>query len=162
MADIKLLGNGDLSWNRVQSPSYFELERFQAVKSGTLKSIRVYLDGGSAGVKVALYSDNSGSPNALLVSATASCVNGWNTISVSDVSIVSGTYYWIGHITDDYRLPAYNSGGTAKYKSATYSTFSFPDPAGTGFTNDTWTFAHAGWGAEGGAVGNPMFAYAQQ
>ena len=154
MADVKLLGNGDLSWNRPQSPSYFELERFQAVKSGTLKSIRVYLDGGSAGVKVALYSDNSGSPNALLVSATAACTTGWNTINVSDVSIVSGTYYWIGHITDNYYLPAYNSGGTALYKAASYSSFTFPNPAGTGFTKDTWTFAHAGWGAEsaGGAV----------
>ena len=107
------------------------------------------------------HSDNSGSPNALLVSATAACVNAWNTINVSDVSIVSGTYYWIGHNTDNYYLPAYNSGGTAKYKSATYSTFSFPDPAGTGFTNDTWTFAHAGWGAES-AAGNPLLIYAQQ
>lgn len=154
MADVKLLGNGDLSWNQYQSPSYFQLDKFQAVKSGTLKSIRVYLDGGSAGVKVALYSDNAGSPNALLVSATAACVNGWNTISVSDVSIVSGTNYWIGHNTDNYWVRAIGSGGTAMYKSASYSAFTFPNPAGSGFTGDTWSYALAGWGAEsaGGAV----------
>ena len=158
MADVKLLGNGDLSWNDTQSPGYFELERFQAVKSGTLKSIRVYFYGSNGvGVKVAIYSDNSGSPNALLASGSAKCNAGWNTISVSDVAIVSGTYYWLGHVfqPDKYSwIYAKTSGGTALYKTATYSSFTFPNPAGTGFTNDTWTFAHAGWGAEsaGGAV----------
>lgn len=162
MADIKLLGNGDLSWNQYQSPSYFQVEKFKAVKSGTLKSIQVYFDGGSGNAKVAIYSDSSGSPNALLASASGACVNGWNTINISDVTIVSGTYYWLAHNVDCYWLRGVGSGGTAKYKAATYSSFSFPNPAGTGFTDDSWSYAHAGWGAEGGAAGNPMFAYAQQ
>ena len=156
MADIKLLGNGDLSWNDTQAADYFELERFQAVKSGTLKSILVYHYGvGGVGTKVAIYSDNAGSPNALLASGAGSCAAGWNTISVADVSIVSGTYYWLAHIfePDEYTwIRAITSGGTSLYKAATYSTFSFPNPAGTGFTDDTWSYAHAGWGAEATAA----------
>ena len=154
MADIKLLGNGDLSWNASQSSGYFELEKFQAVAAGTLKSIRVYFAGGSGNVKVAIYSDSSGSPNALLASATAACSAGWNTISVSDVSIVSGTYYWLAHITDCGFLRAVSSGGVAKYKFTSYSKFSFPNPAGSGFSSDDCTYALAGWGAEsaGGAI----------
>ena len=121
MADIKLLGNGDLSWDDHQYHGYFELEKFQAVKSGTLKSIRVYLNGGSGNVKVALYSDNSGSPNALLVSGSGACAPGWNTISVSDYSIILGTYYWIGHITDCDYIQSKYGGGTSKYKSGILS-----------------------------------------
>ena len=99
MADIKLLGNGDLSWNQTQSDNYFQLEKFQAVKSGTLKSIRLNFAGsGSGNAKVAIYSDSSGSPNALLASGSGACVVGWNTIPVSDVAIVGGTYYWLAHI----------------------------------------------------------------
>ena len=151
MADVKFFGNDGLAWDHTQSPSYFQLERFQAALSGTLKSIRVYVTG-SENVKVALYSDNAGSPNALLASSgSTAVVSGWNTISISDVSIVSGTYYWIGHNTDNYYLQAYGSGGKALYKSATYSSFTFPNPAGSGFTSDTWRFAHVAYGVEGGA-----------
>lgn len=160
MADIKLLGNGDLSWNQSQSDNYFQVEKFQAVASGTLKSIRLYFSGaGSGNAKVAIYSDSSGSPNALLASASGACAAGWNTINISDVTIVSGTYYWLAHVVlcDSY-LQAVGSGGVSKYKSVTYSTFTFPDPAGTGFTNDTWSYAHAGWGAESGGSIVPILA----
>lgn len=154
MADIKLLGSGDRVWNDRQYDNYFEVEKCQAVASGTLKSIRISASG-TIEAKVAIYADNSGSPGSLLaaVNTGTACAAGWNTINISDVSIVKDTYYWLSHIQtggNTFGVNAYYATGQpVKYKSATYSTFTFPDPAGTGFSADNYFFAHAGWGAEG-------------
>ena len=161
MADIKLVGNGDLSWNSGQSDYYVELERFQAVASGVLKSIRVY-SGNACAVKVAIYADSSGSPGALLaaVNTATSCVNGWNTINISDVTILSGSYYWLAHTQQSGtgRVQGKNSGGNCKYTTATFSTFTFPDPAGSGYASESYTWALAGWGAESsGSAVIPLF-----
>ena len=159
MADVKLLGKDGSDYNAAQSAGYFELEKFQAVKSGTLASIKVHSIYLSGKIKVAIYADNAGSPGALLAAASeASIVSGWNTISISgSVAIVSGTYYWLAHNTDtESLLSAKSSGGTALYKSATYSSFSFPDPAGSGFTGDSYTYFVYGWGAESGGSIVPL------
>ena len=165
MADIKLLGNGDLSWNTNQSAGYFEIERFQAVASGTITMIKIY-GYTKTNIKLAIYSDNAGAADALLASTTGyvNATDSWFAISFPQTSVSAGSYYWLAHCVEGNYTPyAISSGGTAKYKSVLYSSFTFPNPAGSsGWTDDTWTFAHAGWGAEGGAAGNPMFAYAQQ
>jgi hypothetical protein len=73
---------------------------FTASASGTADSAALYLDATSsaAGVLVGLYSDSSGSPGALLGTATISVpVSGWNSANfASSINITAGTQYWIG------------------------------------------------------------------
>lgn len=154
MTDIKLLGNDDLSWAAVWASNYLVMQQFTAGASGTLKSIRIRTTG-NANVVVAIYADSSGSPGSLLVSsASTAVVSGWNTITVPDQAIVSGTVYWLAMDSDTTiasRITTTNV--ITKYKSATYSGFSFPNPAGTGFsTYTTRNLAIAGWGEEAGAA----------
>jgi hypothetical protein len=70
-----------------------------ASASGTLSSISVYIDSGSAAtnVKVGLYSANGTHPGTLLTQGTISTPTPgtWNTASVTNVSVVAGTTYWI-------------------------------------------------------------------
>lgn len=153
MADVKLVGNDDSAFGSYEPKNYFYLQKFSANATGTLKSLRVKVTG-SCNIKIAIYADSSGEPGSLLASAGATaCTSGWNTINVSDVSITSGTNYWIGFDSDTllYGVACVtnSSGKVVRSKSATYSTFTFPDPAGTGFSTTTsHDIGLAGWGEE--------------
>ena len=155
MADIQLIGSSPATKNYAQSANYIELERVQAIASGTLKYLKVY-SGLSAKIKTAIYADSSGSPAALLAASTEHTLSaGSNTVTMPDLAIVLGTYYWIGHIVDTANSTyGYYTGGTSKYKGATYSGFSFPNPAGTGYSNEDATWDLVGWGVEsaGGSI----------
>ena len=158
MADIQLIGSSPASLSYAQSANYIELERVQAVASGTLKYLKVKC-GASCKIKTAIYADSSGSPGALLAASTEQSLTGStppaeNTVTMPDLAIVSGTYYWIAHIVDTAGGTFGNSGsGTSKYKSQTYSGFSFPNPAGTGYSSETATWSLVGWGtAPGGSI----------
>jgi hypothetical protein len=118
--------------------SYLYSTRFQCSSDSTVSEIQIY--SGSAGAaKVALYSDNAGSPDSLIVAnetGTAISASQWNVISIADTSVTNGTYYWIAAVVlgyDDIRFTT--TGGTSKYLSGqTYSTFTFPStyPASSG------------------------------
>ena len=158
MADIQLIGSSPASLTYAQSANYIELERVQAVASGTLKYLKVK-SGASCKIKAAIYADSSGSPGALLVASTEQSLTGStppvvNTVTMPDLAIVLGTYYWIAHIVDKANGTYGNSdSGTSKYKGATFSGFSFPDPAGSGFSSETATWDLVGWGtAPGGSI----------
>jgi len=76
-------------------------EAFQAsaVGCGTVASITMYLDAGSTAgkVTVGIYADSGGHPGILLGQggSTQLVPNAWNTISISPVSVTTGTKYWI-------------------------------------------------------------------
>lgn len=151
MASEILVGNSSSTGSGCTG-SYFYLGRFQAVKSKTgATEFRVYA-GSSGNVKVAVYADSSGEPGALLGynNTSQAVVAGWNTLTVSSVDIVSGTYYWLAVNTDGGdRCRRDSAGGTIRYKAATYSSFTFPDPAGSGFTSSTYLITLAVWGEAG-------------
>ena len=158
MADVKLVGSSPATLTYAQSANYIELERVQAVASGTLKYLKVK-SGASCKIKAAIYADSSGSPGALLVASTEQSLTGStppvvNTVTMPDLAIVLGTYYWIAHIVDKANGTYGNSdSGTSKYKSQTYSGFSFPNPAGTGYSSETANWYLEGWGtAPGGSI----------
>ena len=164
MADIQLIGATPATKNYPQSANYIEMERVQAIASGTLKYLKVY-SAASAHIKTAIYADSSGSPAALLVASTEqSVVSGSNTVTMPDLAIVSGTYYWIAHIIDAANGTYGNyTGGTSKYKSQTYSGFSFPNPAGTGYSSEDATWDLVGWGAApGGSIVPILNQYRQR
>ena len=103
MANILLFGNEDTKFDAGSTEERFRMSRFQAVASGTAKTLKHYTGLGQGKCKLALYADSSGSPGALLASTaeiTANAFQTWFEASISDVSIVSGQYYWISWITD--------------------------------------------------------------
>jgi len=142
----KLLGADDAS-GIGENPNYFFLGRFQAEASGTMTEFRVK-SGVSGNVKCAIYQDNGGEPGVLIIAMnTGQAVTGgqWNTLNFTPTSITSGTYYWLAVCWDTAGALQDFSGGSSKYKSVTYSTFTFPDPAGGGFSTQSWTLLEAGW-----------------
>jgi hypothetical protein len=146
----KLIGADDASGGN-EGANYFLLTRFQAVASGPMSEFRVKSNA-NGNVKCALYQDNAGEPGALITAMNtgqAVTAGGWNTLNFTSTSITSGTYYWLAICFDTGGAVQYISGGTWRGKSATYSTFTFPDPAGSGFSSGAYTDLEAGWGETG-------------
>ena len=148
---VKLFGYDDGTIDNVTGGDYFCLYKYTAVASGTCSEIKVKV-AASISIKAAVYADNSGEPGARLAKqdTPAACVTGWNTIALeANCSIVSGTDYWLAFISSAAQVGYDSAAGVMRYKAATYSTFTFPDPAGTGFTTLTSTNGFiAGWGVE--------------
>jgi hypothetical protein len=144
---FKIIGADDVSGSN-STANRFALTRFQCVASGTMAEFRVK-SGTSGNVKYAIYADNSGEPGSLITAMNTgqAVVSGWNTLTFTSTPLVSGTYYWLAVCFDTTgALLYYATGGTYRYKSATYSSFTFPDPAGSGFTTASTYQIEAGWG----------------
>lgn len=148
---IKLVGYDDATIGGTTGKNAFHLYNYTAVASGTCIEIRVK-SSDSANIKVAIYADNNGEPGARLAKQDTSTpiIAGWNTIALeSSCQIIIGNNYWIGFNADISKVGQDISTGKLRYKKATYSTFTFPDPAGTGFGSYTTTNGIiAGWGDE--------------
>ena len=142
----KLLG-ADNATGLDEVVGYFRLTRWQAVASGYMTEFRVKA-GASGYVKCALYQDNNGEPGALITAMNTgqAVVAGWNTLSFTSTWVNSGTPYWLGVCFDVQGAVQYIDGGTYRYRAATYSTFTFPDPAGSDFTSGAYSDLTAGWG----------------
>lgn len=132
--------------------NYLYHARFQAIASGVGAVFKVFcLVPGN--VKIAIYSDSGTYPNALLaVNNTGQAVTaGWNNLTIPNVNIVSGTYYWLAFITDTSGAVARSANsGTYRYVAATYSTFSFADPAPVGLSLGVTESLVAVWTSDSG------------
>ena len=108
--------------------------RFQAGSSFTPTQMKVYLANAVTGrMKLAIYSDSSGSPSDLL-KGTNEINNpgtGWITFTLTSSQVItSGTYYWLAIWCDAAYTPkGETSGGTSRYKALTYG--SWPSPIGS-------------------------------
>ncbi len=120
VAEDLLLGTTQTYWDSASGSGTTYYNKFQAV-AGTAGSIRVNL-AGSSNVRVALYSDSSGSPGTVLATGSLSGISGWNTIPLNvTVSVTGAAYYWIGVQVDTAsRLNVKNSTGTCKTTSEVY------------------------------------------
>jgi hypothetical protein len=126
---------GSTSNNGSFSPPTDQLymARFQATATGTLNSLKVFTAVAAHKCKLAIYSESNSLPSTLLAATgEITTVFGWNTGSISNVTITSGTYYWIAIAADaNFNYQNQSTGGTYRNKSITYSGFNFPDPAGS-------------------------------
>jgi len=150
----KLVGFDDIGvGGNVQD--YFVLNKYTAVASGNMTEFKVYsLANGNA--KVALYADNSGEPGTLITAMNtgqAVTADQWNALTFTSTAITDETDYWLAFNIDTTGAVSYSgdTGSVRRYKSVAYSGFSFPNPAGTGFSGDTYDTCVAGWGTTGGA-----------
>jgi hypothetical protein len=145
---VKLVGTDDTTPAGYGAANYLTMCRFQAIASGNM--IQFYIHSGGIGnIKCALYADNGGEPGSLITAMNTgqSLTTGWISVNFMSTAITLGTYYWLACVFDSAINPYLNAGtGTRRYKLVTYSTFTFPDPAGTGYTADTYNHVIAGWG----------------
>jgi len=150
---VKLVGADDIATDSWCTGIYFYLCTFTAVASGSMTGFRVKSTL-AGNVKCALYADNAGEPGALITAMNtgqAVTAGQWNTLSFTSTPITNGVTYWLAVNTQgspDYQQVLAKTGATAytRYKAVTYSTFTFPDPAGTGFSSWNGYLMTAGWG----------------
>ena len=85
-------------------------------------------------------------PYSTPVSTSTPVVAGWNQISITSTPVTAGTAYWLAFISDSRCVGYIVPGGIGRYRSASYSGFTFPSSAGSGFSS--WDGYHliAGWG----------------
>jgi len=146
--EVKLVGADDATPDVTNiSSDFIVLAKFTAVATGTMTQFRIRMKG-SGNVQVGIYSDNAGAADALLNSVgSTAVVSGVNIITFPSTSIISGTDYWLAYNCDtsDTIGVIANGLGMTEYKALTYGT-AFPNPAGAGYTTDSWTNLEAGWG----------------
>jgi hypothetical protein len=122
--------------------------RFQAGSSFTANNIQINLATGITGkMKVAIYSDNNGSPSSLLVGSNeiTNPSSGWVTFTLTKGQpITSGTYYWLAVWSNvQYTPRAQATGGTARYITNTYGAWPNPLTGTKGpYTNKDSIFAY--------------------
>ena len=124
--------------------------RFQAGTTGTITEFKIKCTAAGQ-AKVAIYADDSGSPGARLAynNTAQDTVVGWNTLSIPSLAITSSSYYWLAVANNTNGVACYNSAvaGTVKYNSPiAFSTFSFPDSAGSFSFSWNKEMLFAGWG----------------
>ena len=138
-----VIGTGEKTWTADGgNATQLRAQKFLAV-AGTLQNIKIKCDQNVA-VKVAIYSDNAGSPDALIAySAYTNAVTGWNTISLNTTATLTATYYWLAmKIETSSSLYYIATGGTTKTVAAPFaSDFPATFPASTDLEYD---FAIAG------------------
>jgi hypothetical protein len=148
MADIKLIGNDDGVYSLFLSANFYYYQRFTAIQSGRLSSIRVK-SSKDAGVAVAIYSDIGDLPNNCMSSVgTTSISAGWNNIQMSPVSIVSGTMYWLAVNTNTSSAIFRNSSGhNTKSADGAFTSWANSPQYLSSFSDRD--IAIAGWGSTG-------------
>ena len=148
--DDKLIGVADdVAGTASQNGSKFILARFQANKTGKLEIFRMYCWGSDGYVKVALYADSGGetpTPTTRMSAANQSqqqvvTKNQWNNISFwrnEAQEVSAGTDYWLAANASSNSIITYKAEPSKSVMRAeAFDFFSFPDPAGTGFTGAT-------------------------
>jgi len=107
----------------------------------TVNSLQIYMGSGTNchGV-LGIYSDNAGSPGALLTQSNAMLMtSGWNTFAVPNTVLAPGTY-WLSASFDSGTANFFYSnagGGGLLWKTFSYNG-SMPSAPGSGFTGYGW------------------------
>ncbi|WP_391572443.1 hypothetical protein [Cohnella sp.] len=107
----------------------------------TATNLNLYVASGAAGkVRMALYSDNSGNPGALLAETPEiTLYNGWNQGTIPSTALTEDTPYWLVFVLSQTgNVLTYNP--PVQYTSYTYPT-SLPAAAPTGLTSNGGTYA---------------------
>lgn len=116
---------------------------YTASTSGSVGHLTVYLDAANSATRVllALYTSTGTDPGTLLTQGTLSAPasGGWNTVSVSAVTVSSGTKYWIAALvpvgTGALDLRSKSSGGSSSELSAQTNMASLPPTWSSGSTS---------------------------
>lgn len=123
---------------------------FQSSYSGVITDFRV-LANASGNIKVSVYEGTNWDTATLLSSEdTGTAVtSGTNDIAITNFNVVASNYYWLAGNSDTNNVITFSAaaGGVFRQKAATYSTFTAPDPPGSGYSSAgvVLRFAALGW-----------------
>lgn len=145
LQNIKLVGNEESSSTLIGqdgtanygfAANNISLTKYTTTNGGVISSLFVCCNS-TANVRIGIYSDNSGSPDALLAqSAVSPVLTGINEIQLgADVQLNPSTDYWLAFNQDTLGAVCVLSGaGIGRYKNLPIAS-SFPASAGTGYTS---------------------------
>lgn len=131
-----------------------QFNKWTASYSTNIEQIKVYSKS-TCNIKLAVYNDSAGSPGTKLYDCgvVAVTANQWNTVTIgTPFAVTSGTVYWFGYISQNVGGVAYDSGGSAVYKTVegqTYAGWTFgdnPSPLST-WSNTSFSIYAMGQGA---------------
>lgn len=150
---VKLIGNDTLTGSAHYTTGIVVYQKSTALSSALLTEIRISAIH-ATNAMFAVYTDNAGEPGTLLASTSSAAVGiGDNTIPIGSISLVSGSAYWLGHHSNSATVLMQSTGGiNMRWKVASYSGFSWPNPP-SGLTARTdYSFQVSGWGTVGGRM----------
>src|SRR5438105_2807084 len=129
---------GDTGTDGSAWDAFVRVWQITASATGNLSSVGIDIqNAGSGNVRTAIYTDSAGAAGTLLgASADTVPSTGWNDLSVTGVSIVAGTPYWIGFQAANNTLHVYKTVATVAslyYFSQAYGAF----PTTPAWTNQT-------------------------
>lgn len=148
MATFRLVGTTN-DEGLVSNDDTVQLVKHTAEASGLITEFKVYSTA-NGNVKVAIYSDDNGEPGTRLTyNDTGQAVSSgqWNTLSIPELEVTSGTVYWLAAIcdTDDSLARYVDAGQVRRNKSEEYDTFGWPTTL-SGLSNASNGISLAGWG----------------
>jgi Bacterial Ig domain/Purple acid Phosphatase, N-terminal domain len=130
-----LVGDSIVQTDRlVLAAGQASLYQYVASQSGQASLVHVYVDAGSTAplLRVAVYSDKNGVPDAILSQGSAPALAaGWISVNIPPVALLESTRYWIGVLnplgTGSLSLRQAPNGGSS-VASAQTSLAAFPQP----------------------------------
>jgi hypothetical protein len=161
MSSLLVGSTTEYTTNNVLNVLYFIKSQAVASASGATE-FRVYCSN-SGNVKVGVRADSTGEPGTLMgYNDSAQAVSsGWNVLTVSGNNISSGTYYWLGILSDQGVVRRETSGGTSRYVSLGYFTsYAFPTSPEAWDASANHVFSIGLWGETGS--GTPISVYMNQ
>lgn len=140
-----IIGNAANSFHSDANADKVDASKYNSGPGGTLDSLNVYfstVDGGAPHFRVAIYSDNAGTPDALLSSPSSAqavaVVDTWTNAPLgATVTLAPNTDYWLALTTESGGTVFTGQNGTSRYQNLTYGT----NFSGTFTVDDTFTDA---------------------
>lgn len=134
MATFCYTGSGTASFDSFGLIAYSKCTLSEA---GILTSISVYIVN-ACNVRVALYSNSAGAPDALIVesASVAHAGGGFQLIDVEDTELTAGTYWFAVQVDAAAKYVRYTT-GDAQFRQETYAYGAFPASASAGAPSDS-------------------------
>jgi hypothetical protein len=114
--------------------AWINLGRFQAGSNMVVSTIFAKVGAVSGSYKCAIYTDNGGTPNALLAGTAevTSPTNGWNMFPLATALVLTnGQAYWLAIWSDDASATVYYSDSSGTLRWGQYDYGAWPDPIST-------------------------------
>jgi len=147
---VQLVGGSPTSPDAGPGANAIVMTKYTAVLTGTM--LQFYLKAANAAnVCFAVYDDNAGSPNNLLVQDHTSYAAsaGWNVYPFTGLQVTKATVYWLAGNSSANNTLYFQSVGTSLWKGLTFHD-AFPNPAGGGWGGYNYFGGYQLWGVPPG------------
>jgi hypothetical protein len=135
----KILGNNGV-YSLISTLAYRKAQPISFNESGEIESISIYHNGGTGKLLLAVYSDQAGSPSALMGVTESTPVNtdeGWQTVLLTNpVIVTSGQTVWLSWLFENNPGIRYTNGTPGRIKSMETWPEGMPETFGTGVYAD--------------------------